>query len=32
MFMHICLHKDDVFILWELNNRADFVVQSFFGV
>ena len=27
--MHICLHMDDVVILWELNNRADFVAQSF---
>jgi len=31
MFMHICLHLDDDVILWESNNRADFVAQSFFG-
>jgi len=30
MFMHICLHLDDVSIPWESTNRADFVVQSFF--
>ena len=29
--MHICLHLDDDVILWESNNRADFVAQSFFG-
>ena len=22
--MHICLHLDDVIILWEFNNRANF--------
>jgi len=31
MFMHICLHLDDVIIPWELNNRADFVALSFSG-
>jgi len=29
MFTHICLHMDDVVMLWELNNRADFVAQNF---
>jgi len=29
MFMHSCLHFDDVIIPWESNNRADFVTQSF---
>jgi len=31
MFMHVCLHLDDVNILWELTNRAVFVAQSFIG-
>jgi len=30
MFIHICLHLDDVIINWESTNRADFVAQSFF--
>jgi len=25
MFMHICLHLNDVIIPWEPTNRADFV-------
>jgi len=29
--MHICLHLDDVIILWEFNNRANFVAESFIG-
>jgi len=32
MFMHICLHLDDVIIPWESNNRDDFVDQIFFGL
>jgi len=31
MFMHICLHLDDVTIAWQPTNRADFVAQTFFG-
>jgi len=31
MFMHICLHLDDIIIPWESTDRADFVSQSFFG-
>jgi len=31
MFMHICLHLDDVIIACVSINRADFVAQSFFG-
>ena len=27
--MHICLHFDDVIILWEPNSRAYFVAQTF---
>ena len=30
MFMHICLHLDDVITPWGLTNRADFVAQIFF--
>jgi len=30
MLMRICLHLDDVIILWEATNRADFVAQFFF--
>ena len=29
MFMHICLHLDDVIIAWQANNRADFMAQHF---
>jgi len=29
MFVHIYLHLDDVIILWESNNWAYFVDQSF---
>ena len=29
MFMHICLHLDDVIIPWGPTNRTEFVVQSF---
>jgi len=29
--MAFCLHLDDVTILWEGTNRADFEVQSFIG-
>jgi len=28
MFMHICLHLDDVIIACEPTKRADFVAQS----
>jgi len=31
MFMHICLHLNDVIIPWESKNQADFVDQSLFG-
>jgi len=31
MFMHFCLHLDDVNILWGLTNRDDFMAQSFIG-
>jgi len=31
MFVHICLHLDDVIILWEPIERCEFVVQSFIG-
>jgi len=31
MFMHICLHLDDVIISWESTNQADFVTQRFIG-
>jgi len=30
MFMHICLHLDDVIIPWEPTNRGDFVAQILF--
>jgi len=30
MFIHICLHLDDVIITWESTNRAHFVAKSFF--
>jgi len=33
--MQVCLHLDDVNILWELTNRADFLAQillDFIGV
>ena len=30
MFMHICLHLDDVIIPCESHNQADIVAQSFF--
>jgi len=29
MFMHICLHLDDVIIPWESTSRANFVAQIF---
>jgi len=29
MFMHICLHLDDVIIPRELTNETDFVAESF---
>jgi len=29
--MHICLHLDDIIILWEPTNQADFMAQSLFG-
>jgi len=31
MFMHICLHLDNVIIAWESTKRADSVAQSFIG-
>jgi len=31
MFITFCSHLDDVNILWEWTNRADFVAQSFVG-
>jgi len=30
MFMHICLHLDDLINHWESTNRADFVAQNLF--
>jgi len=27
----ICLHLNDANILWEFNNRTDFVAQTFVG-
>jgi len=29
MFMQVCLHLDDVNILWELTNRADFRLKFY---
>jgi len=31
MFMHICLHLDDVIIPWESTKPADYVAQRFIG-
>jgi len=31
LIMHICLHLDDIITPWDTTNRAEFVVQSFFG-
>jgi len=31
MFVHICLHLDDVIIPWESTNQVDFLIQIFLG-
>jgi len=30
MFVHICLHLDDVIIPWESTDRVNFMAQTFY--